>query len=124
MLEHKDITAKSRAIRQELEAKLGVKSRDLQHALRRAGRRLPRKVRAQGAILANAEKYSGHPKLALQLDSAIVSEAYAQLTAHLRAIDVADARKGRILGIVGLIAFNMLVVLVAFVTWMWWRGYV
>lgn len=124
MLEHKDIAAKSLAIRQQLETKLAVKSRDLPQALRRAGRRLPRQVRAQAAILVAAEKQAGHPKLARQLDGGAVQEAYAKVTAHLRAIDVADARKGRILGLAGVIAFNLLLVMVAFVLWLWWRGYV
>ena len=120
MLDHKDISAKSLAIRQQLEAKLGVKSRDLSQALRRAGRRLPRRVRAQAAVLVAAEKRVGHPKLARQMDGGAVREAYA----HVRAIDGADARKGRILGLAGVIAFNLLLIIVAFVIWLWWRGYV
>ncbi|MGJ5618335.1 hypothetical protein [Sulfitobacter sp. MF3-043] len=123
-MEHKDIAAKSLAIRQQLEAKLGVKSRDLSQALRRAGRRLPHGVRAQGAVLAEAEKRAGHPKLTRQLDSAAVRDAYDRMAAHLRAIDVADARKGRILGMAGVIAFNLLLIIAAFVMWLWWRGYV
>ncbi len=124
MLEPKDIAAKSLAIRQQLEAKLGVKSRNLSQALRRAGRRLPRAVRAQGAILAEAEHRAGHPKIARQSDSAKVQAAYSEITAHLRSIDVTDARKGRVLGLAGLIVFNFLLVVAAFITWMWWRGYV
>lgn len=124
MLDHKDIAAKSLAIRQQLQTKLAVKSRDLPQALRRAGRRLPRQVRAQAAILAAAEKQVGHPKLARQFDCIAVQKAYANVTAHLRTIDVADARKGRILGIAGVIAFNLLLVMVAFILWLWWRGYV
>jgi len=124
MMDHKDIAAKSLTIRQQLEVKLGVRSRDLSQALRRAGRRLPRQVRAQAAILVAAEKQAGHPKLVRQLDDAAVRTAYANVTAHLRAIDVADARKGRILSIAGVIAFNLLLVVVAFITWLWWHGYV
>lgn len=124
MLEHEDIAAKSLAIRQQIEAKLGVKSRDLSQALRRAGRRLPRGVRAHGAVLAEAEKSAGHPKLARQLDHAAVRAAYDQLAAHLRAIDEGDARKGRILGLAGVSAFNLLLIIAAFIVWLWWRGYV
>ena len=124
MLDHKDIATKSLAIREQLEAKLGVKSRDLAQALRRAGRRLPRRVRAQGAVLVDAEQRSGHPKLARQVDGHGVAKAYDQMTAHLRAIDVVDARKGRALSLAGVIAFNLLLVIVAFIIWLWWRGYV
>ncbi|MGJ8616184.1 MAG: hypothetical protein ACSHWS_05030 [Sulfitobacter sp.] len=124
MMDHKDIAAKSLAIRQQLEAKLGVRSRDLSQALRRAGRQLPRQVRAQAEVLVAAEKQAGHPKLARQLDDGAVRTAYTNVTAHLRTIDVADARKGRILGVAAVIAFNLLLVIVAFIVWLWWRGYV
>ncbi len=124
MLDHKDIATKSLTIRQQLEAKLGVKSRDLSQALQRAGRRLPRRMRMQGAILVDAEKQAGHPKLARQIQDGAVRDAYTQLTAHLREIDAADARKGRILNMAGLIAFNLLFVVGVFVIWLWWRGYV
>jgi hypothetical protein len=124
MLENKDIVAKSLVVRTQLEAKLGVKSRDLSQAMRRARRRLPRRVRAQCAVLAQAEKRAGQPKLARQLDATVVRAAYSDVTAHLRTIDAADARKGRILSLAGAIAFNLLLIIVAFTIWLWWRGYV
>lgn len=124
MLDPKDIAAKSLAIRTQLEAKLGVKSRDLSQAMRRAGRRLPRGVRAQVAVLTQAEARAGHPKLARQLDAAAVQAAFGDVTAHLHSIDAADARKGRILGLAGAVAFNLLLVITAFIIWLWWRGYV
>lgn len=124
MLDPKDIAAKSLAIRALLEAKLGVKSRNLSQAMRRAGRLLPRGVRAQGAVLAQAEVRAGHPSIARQLDAATVQSAYSDVTAHLRSIDAADARKGRILGLAAAVVFNVLLVIAAFIIWLWWRGYV
>lgn len=124
MLDPKDIAAKSLDLRQQLDAKLGVKGRDLPQALRRAGHRLPRRVRAKAAIFAAAEQRVGHPKLARQIDGPAVRAAFGEVSAHLRAIDAVDARRGRILGLAGVVAFNVLLILGAFVTWMWWRGYV
>ena len=113
-----------RAIRGLLESKLGVKSRDLGQGVRRAGRRLPRRVRAQAAVLVAAERQSGHPRLARQIDGDRIARAREVVSAHLNAIDVADARKGRWLSLAGALAFNLIAVGAAFVWWLWWRGYV
>jgi hypothetical protein len=42
----------------------------------------------------------------------------------MRRIDVVQERKDRLLGLAVSIAFNLLVVIVAFVIFLWWRGYV
>lgn len=124
MIEEKDMAAKSKELRQLLEAKLGARGKTLQQALRRAGRRLPRSLRKGGAVLAKAETMAAHPKLARQLNPREVDFAYKALATHLKAIDVADARKGRWMATGAVIAFNMLVIVLGFVVWLWWRGYV
>ncbi|MCZ4254417.1 hypothetical protein PVW51_05030 [Sulfitobacter sp. PR48] len=123
MLTEKDINAKSQALLRLLQAKLGVRGRDLEQALRRAGRRLPRRVRGQAARLVAAQKMAGHPKLARQLDPREFSQAYADVSAHLAAIDVADRRKGRLIGLAAVVAANLLIVITAFLFWLSWRGY-
>jgi hypothetical protein len=42
----------------------------------------------------------------------------------LQSIDVDDQRRGRILGWVSTIAFDLILIAAAFVLWLWWRGYV
>ncbi len=123
MLTEKEINAKSQALLRLLQAKLGVRGRDLEQAMRRAGRRLPHRVRGQAARLVAAQKMAGHPKLARQLDSREFSRAYAEVSAHLAAIDVADRRKGRLIGLAAAVAANLLIVITAFLFWLSWRGY-
>lgn len=124
MLSQKDIYKKTRAVHRQLETKLGVRGRDLDHALRKAGRRLPAAIRAQAGTLAEAEFFAENPKMARRLDGSALSTAFDSVMAHLRGINVAEARKDRILGIAGSVAFNLLVVAAAFIAFLWWRGYV
>lgn len=124
MIEQKDMTQRARLLQRLLQEKLGVQGKSLGHALRRAGRRLPRAMRRQAAVLQRAEAMAAHPRLARQVDRRDVDAAYRALSAHLKAIDVAAARRDRLLSLAAAIAFNILVIAVGFVVWLWWRGYV
>lgn len=124
MLDQKDVETKVRVIRREMQARMGVQGRDLAHAIQRAGRRLPKRVRQQGATLAQAAFFARNPKMARRLDAETVQQAYDQVLAHLQGIDPAEDRKDRILGIAETIAFNLLLVAAGFVVLLWWRGYV
>ena len=44
--------------------------------------------------------------------------------AHLESIDAVEDRRDRLLGVAGAVAFNLLFVVVGFVVFLWWRGYV
>lgn len=124
MLSNRDFALRDRALARVFEAQLGVKSRNLSQALRRAGRRLPRPLRKQGAFILQAQQLAGNPKLARQVNPRDVDKAYSAITNHLEAIDVADERKGRWLNLAGIIAANFLIVVAAFVLWLWWFDYV
>ena len=73
----------------------------------------------RGVTLARAAN-----RLAVTLDLKRPSEAAERVIAHLRAIDVADRRKGLILSILGSMAFSVLVVLALLVIVLVWRGFV
>ena len=124
MKDRSDIAGKSKDLQEQLQMKLGVKGRSLEHALQRAGRRLPRRARARGQVIVQAEKLAGHPKLSRQMDGPALKDAYDGLSAHLGKIDVADRRRGKWLSLAGSLAGNLLIVVVAFLGWLWWRGYV
>lgn len=124
MIYEADIAGKSNALRDLLREKFGVKSRNLAVALARTGRRMPPALHRQVEILIRAEQEVRNPKLALQWDVARIDQAYEAVAAHLRQIDVKERRKSQLLRMAGLIVFYLLVVLGAFVFWMWWRGYV
>ncbi|KAJ03090.1 hypothetical protein [Sulfitobacter mediterraneus] len=124
MIYEADIAAKSKALRDLLREKYGVKSRNLAVALARTGRRMPPALHRQAEVLIRAEQEVRNPKLALQWDVVRIDEAYEAVAAHLRQIDVKERRKSQLLRMAGLIVFYLLVVLGTFVFWMWWRGYV
>ena len=118
-----DLRARSDALRQQLRDTFGVRGRDLDHALRRARRLLPRGMRQKGARLVEAQAMLGHPKLERMIDFAELRAAQEAISVHLDSIDVADARRGWWLSLAGVIAFNLIVVLAAFITWMVWAGH-
>jgi hypothetical protein len=124
MIDAKDIARKVEAVQELLTLKFGIKRQPLAKMLSRAERRLSKRMQGKIKTLIDAQQLAGHPKLARQLDSAAVSTAYADVTTHLKKIDVADRRRGKILGLAGVVVFNLLLVVAGFVMWMWWRGYV
>ncbi len=124
MIDAREFVLRDRALARVFEAQMGVKSRSLRQALRRAGRRLPRHLRKQGGVILQAQQLAGNPKLARQINMREVDQAYAAITNHLEAINVADERKGRWLNLAGIVAANFLIVVAAFVLWLWWFDYV
>lgn len=106
-----------------MHARLGARGSTLRDVLRRARHRLPRRIRAQAARLAEAESFAAHPRLRLTLDTAALDKAAREVETHLNTIDLADRRKGWWLGMLGGLAFNMLAFLALLLALLVWRGY-
>ena len=121
---HDSIAARADRVKSALEKAFGVRGRSLSVAVRRTGRRLPKKVRADVQRIVAAQSAGGHPKHLRQVDSAALERAEIHVLQVLGGIDRADARKARLLGIAGAIAFNILLVLIGFVVWLVWAGHV
>ncbi|MFK7879956.1 hypothetical protein [Roseobacter sp.] len=117
-----DIETKTQGIKAALEKHLGVKGRSLRHSLRRAGRRLPKRLRAQAALLAEAEGVRGNIKLTRQFDAERIEQAYKDVSDHLVRIDRADARRARLISILAALAFNFILLVVAVIVFMRMRG--
>ena len=100
----------------------GVGGADLAEVLRRAGRYLPRRLRREAALLARAEPLAAHPRLRCTLDAAQLERAERALNAHLGGIDLADRRKGWWLGVLGGLAFNLLLFAALLIWLLVWRG--
>ncbi|MFC3615147.1 hypothetical protein ACFORG_15385 [Lutimaribacter marinistellae] len=103
-----------------LREKLGVKGQSFDLALRRAKHRLPRRVYREGMVLARAEALSAHPRLACTIDQGRLDGAARVVTAHLTDFDPGEARKTWWLGVLGGLAFNILlfgVLIILFVLW-------
>ncbi len=105
-----------------LDEKLSLRRGTLQTRLNRAGRRLPARIRAQAQVVAEAETLAAHPKLARRIDHLRVTRAHAEVRAHLRSIDPADRRRGALLGVLGGLAFNLLLLAGLTLTFLRWRG--
>lgn len=97
-------------------------SGDLTAALKTARRRLPRRIYRQGMLLAEAVPLMDHPKLRLTLDEPALHKAATEVSTYLKSVDLADRRKGRVLEILGNMAFSVLVVVVLVIVVLRWRG--
>lgn len=124
MIDAKETVARNAGLKRLLGEKYGVRGRDLAQSVRRTGRRLPKGIRAQAAILIEAERLATIPKLARRIDSAAVKRAERALKMHLEAIDAKDRRRGRMLALAATIAAQVLLISAVFITWLWWRGYI
>ncbi len=102
---------------------LGVGGRDtLAVKLRRAPGTLPRALRKEARYLVQMEQLWQNPKLRRQIDMAHVDRAQTQLRKFLNAIDPRDRRIGRIIGILGPLMLNILILFAIFVTWLVMSG--
>lgn len=117
------ISARTARVSGAIEAAFGVKAPTLQRAARKAGRRLPRRVRANVALLTEAEARAQNPRLAATLDHTALARAEEDTLAWLATIDRADARRGALLNLAGAIVFKLLVVGAGFVAWLVWSGH-
>jgi hypothetical protein len=87
------------------------------------GRLLPTWAQREGRYLTKAAQLMAHPKLRLMVDEAKVEKAHKTLVEDLKTIDPVDRRKTRVLGPLGVVSFNLIVVVVALVSFLIWRGY-
>jgi hypothetical protein len=107
-----------------MEERLAVRGATLGDKLRKGGRLLPRKVRQAAGRLAVAGVNAQNPRLLLQIDEGVVSKDYDICVRHLTAIN-AGAGLRRIMGsMVTSIAFGLLVLGVAVIAVLKWRGFV
>lgn len=95
---------------------------DLAAALKKARRRLPRRIFRQGMLLAQAVPLMDHPKLRLTLDEPALRKAAGEVSGYLKSVDLADRRKGRVLDMLGGMAFSVLAVIVLLIVVLRWRG--
>ena len=115
------LTADSRSL---LETQMRIRGATLDAQIRRAGRLLPRKIRAEAAFLIQANQLVQNPKLARMINSDRAQSAHDAVAAYLRSIDPKDRLKGRLLNMLGMLAFNLLLVGGLVVAILVWRGIV
>ena len=99
--------------------KMGVRSgKTFAGKMRIAGRLLPRNLRREAKFLIDTQARTAHPKLQKQVDMTRARAAFVQIEKHLAAIDTADQWKGYVLGIVAPLAFNVLLIFAAVITYL------
>jgi len=112
---------------QELETLLaekhGLSSGPLSRRLTKGLRRAPRAVKRAADGFVQAQIQMGNPKLMRLMDKAQVESQFQTLRDHLRAIDVADRRKGLVLSLLGSLGFNLIAVAAILVILLVWRGF-
>jgi hypothetical protein len=119
-----DLHAKAEALAQLMEDRMGLRGDGFAAKLKRAGRRLPRRIRRDGAVIVEAMALQAHPKLSRQVDEARLDRALTHLDRYLRGIDPWERRKGALLNWLAGIAFSLLVVAALVIAVMRWRGLV
>ncbi|MDW3225067.1 MAG: hypothetical protein R8G34_19635 [Paracoccaceae bacterium] len=117
-----DIETKALSLQSALEKHLGVKGRTLQQSLRRAGRRLPKRLRGQAALVAQAQDLQGNIKLTRQFDVSAIEHAYTEVSEYLAKIDRSDARRARVISVLAVLAFNFILMFAAIVIYLRMRG--
>jgi len=118
-----DVEKYTDEVRSLIEKHLRIRGATLDKALSRAGRLLPKWAHREGRYLSDAAGLMGHPKLRLMVDEAKITQAHARLVEHLENIDPNERRKTQVLGTLGVVSFNLIVVAVALISFLMWRGY-
>lgn len=106
-----------------MELRLKVRGRGLAAKLRRGGRALPRRVRAEALYLAEAAEKAQVPKLLLQLDHQRIATAYDACVRHLAPLGRAGRLRGYLLNLAANLGLILLATLALIVTVLVLRGY-
>ena len=106
-----------------MEKRLGVRGADLAAKLRRGARQLPRKLRAEAALLAEAAELSSNPKIALQLDEARLAQAYDALSRHLSPMGRGARRREMLRDMITSAVLSLFLAAGLFLAILIWRGF-
>ncbi|MCR8546809.1 hypothetical protein M4578_03135 [Salipiger sp. P9] len=124
MIEDQHIGPAVARLERLFEEKLSLRRGGFERRAAQARRILPRGLRNDLAQVLEARRAAGHPKLARMVNGAAVSAAAGRIEAHLKAIDLADRRRGRLLSLLGGVMLNLLLVFAAVMALLLWRGFV
>lgn len=104
--------------------RLQARGADLAEVLRHRGGRLPRKLRREASILAEAELLANHPRLQARLDQGGASRAGRALITYLEPLGQQERRRRLALSILGGLAAAMLAAIGLVLALLIWRGVV
>jgi predicted nucleic acid-binding Zn ribbon protein len=107
-----------------LETRLAATGRDLRAKVASVRRRLPARVRKQADVLVQMHKRLENPKLALKTDPSAAAPAFTVCRDYLEGIKPHKMRRRKRSALIAGIAFKILVVLIALLVVLRWRGFV
>ncbi len=110
------------ALEKQLHSKLGVRGRSLEKRFARAGRLLPKHVRRSGQVITRAQAALPNPRLARLHDQKAIERAFADVNCYLNGVDPAERRKDAVLGVLGSMVFNLLLLGAALAGLLYWQG--
>ena len=122
VIDQEQFDKRAARLEEMLQTKLGVRGKSLERRVKRAGRLLPRRMRAAALVLIEAKRKLVHPALMKQVNPAEVSSAFAELEAHLKAIDPVDRRRGKMLNWAGGTVMNLLIIGALVAAFVHWKG--
>lgn len=106
-----------------MKERLGVRGNDLGAKLRHTGRMMPKRIKRDAAYLAEACTMAENPKLSRMIDHDRINAAHLACMTFLQEVDVADRRKGVVLGILASLVLVLIVVTVMVLSVLVWRGF-
>ena len=107
-----------------MDQRLGLRGKGLAEKTRKAGRLLPKRVRAAAEALAQAAALAQNPRLYLQLDEEKIAADYDICLKHLAALPAGERRKSLLISMASGAAFSLLAVVLLVLVVVWWRGLV
>ncbi|AZQ68764.1 hypothetical protein EF888_17495 [Silicimonas algicola] len=105
-----DLDRTTRDLAERMATQLRVKGTDLTDVVSRAGRKLPRRLRAEATVLIEAQALARNPKLGRRVDQARVLKAERRLRAYLDRLDSGSEKRAEILDRLAAVGFVVLVV--------------
>ena len=106
-----------------MQQRLQVGGASLSEKLRRGGRALPRSVRSEAALLAEASHQAANPRLLPQIDRDRVERAHDICLRHLEGVNRSARRRAVWMGLASSIAFSLFAVGLLVLVLLWWRGF-
>lgn len=111
------------SIAERMSAQLRVRGEGIADVTERAGRKLPRHLRREAAVLIEAQSLASNPKLSRLVDERRVARAEKRLNRFLDKQNPAAERRGQILDVIAKIAFVFVTVVLSVFFFLLWRGY-
>lgn len=102
--------------------RLGAGGTGLAAKLKRSGRRLPRKIRAEAQYLITAAELAQHPRTSVMIDHERLHHAHDRCHHYLNRIGRGRRVARRLHGTLGVIVVSLLAVMIGLIAVAQWRG--